>query len=151
MLDKNEDEWMRKIKDDLWINNYEYYSGLQNQPSKKDMFAGNIYVLMNGNSFSSTSALIANIKNTTKATFIGEESGGMYEGPTGGQTIPIILPNSKIMVRISPNILIGSFYKKHPIGRGVLPDYYTRYTIDDILLNKDLEMKLAQKLIKERK
>jgi hypothetical protein len=81
-LTKNEIQWIQKTLD-------------------------NLYILMNGVSFSSTSALIANIKNTTKAVFIGEESGGTYEGPTGGQTVPIILPNSKIMVRISPNINIG--------------------------------------------
>ena len=121
LLDKNEDEWMRKITDNLWINNYEYYEGLQLQPPKKDVFQGQLYVLMNGSCFSSTSALIANIKNTTKAIFIGRRKRRTYEGPTGGQTIPIILPNSKIMIRISPNIHLGYMYQKHPIGRGVLP------------------------------
>jgi hypothetical protein len=103
--------------------------------------------LINGLCFSSTAALIANIKNTTKAVFIGEESGGTYEGPTGGQTVPIILPNSKIMVRISPNINIGYMYQKHPIGRGVSPDYPVSYNISDVLANRDLEMETAKKLI----
>lgn len=148
LLDKNEDEWMRKIRDDLWINNYDYYEGLQLQPPKKNVFRGNIYVLMNGACFSSTAALIANIRNTTKAVFIGEESGGVYEGPTGGQTIPIILPNSKIMVRISPNMNIGYMYQKHPIGRGVFPDHPVSYQIADVLTNRDLEMEAAKTLIR---
>jgi C-terminal processing protease CtpA/Prc len=147
LLDTNEDEWMRKIKDDLWINNYEYYEGLQLQAPKKEVFKGKVYVLINGGSFSSTSALIANIKNTIPAKFIGEESGGTYEGPTGGQTIPIILPNSKIMVRISPNINISYLYQKHPVGRGVIPDYPIHYSIHDVLAGKDLEMEFAKKLI----
>jgi hypothetical protein len=151
LLDKNEDEWMRKIKDDLWINNYEYYEGLQLQSPKKSVFRGNVFILMNGTSFSSTSALIANIKNTIPAKFIGEESGGLYEGPTGGQTIPIILPHSKIMVRLSPNINLGYMYQKHPIGRGVFPDYIVRYSIEDILVNKDLELEEAKKLIQRKK
>jgi C-terminal processing protease CtpA/Prc len=147
LLDNNEDEWMRRISDNLWINNYEYYEGLQLQPPKANVFQGNLYILMNGGSFSSTSALIANIKNTTKAKFIGEESGGLYEGPTGGQTVPIILPNSKIMIRISPNINIGFLYKKNPIGRGVLPDYPVNYSIEDILGKRDLEIEKAKVLI----
>ncbi|MES2850074.1 MAG: S41 family peptidase [Bacteroidota bacterium] len=151
LLDKNEDEWMRKISDNLWVNNYEYYEGLQLHPPKKDVFQGNLYVIMNGNSFSSTSALIANIKNTTKAVFIGEESGGLYEGPTGGQTIPIILPNSKIMIRISPNINLGYMYQKHPIGRGVLPGYPITYTIADILYNRDPELEQAKRMISDKK
>jgi hypothetical protein len=151
LLDKNEDGWMRKIRDDLWINNYEYYEGLQLQPPKKDVFRGNVYVLMNGSCFSSTSALIANIKNTIPAKFIGEESGGLYEGPTGGQTIPIILPNSKIMIRISPNINLGYMYQKHPVGRGVFPDYPVHYSIGDVLTKKDLEMELVKKLMQVEK
>jgi Peptidase family S41 len=151
LLDKNEDEWMRKISDNLWINNYEYYEGLQLQPAKKDVFQGNLYIIINGTCFSSTSALIANIKNTTKAVFIGEESGGLYEGPTGGQTIPIILPNSKIMIRISPNINLGFMYQKHSFGRGVLPDYPINYTITDILDNKDLEFEQAKTIIAKKK
>lgn len=151
LLDKNEDEWMRKISDDLWINNYEYYEGLQLQAPKKNVFQGKLYVIVNGTCFSSTSALIANLKNTTQAVFIGEESGGLYEGPTGGETIPIILPNSQIMVRISPNINLGYMYQKHPIGRGVLPDYSIMYTIEDLLNNKDLEMEQAKALIAEKK
>jgi hypothetical protein len=151
LLDKNEDEWMRKITDNLWINNYDYYEGLQLRLPQKDVFTGNVYVLINGGSFSSTSALIANIKNTTKAIFIGEESGGAYEGPTGGQTIPIVLPNSNIMVRISPNINISYMYQKHPFGRGVFPDYPTNYQIDDVLANRDLEMEIAKGLIMKGK
>lgn len=151
LVDKNEDEWMRKIKDDLWINNHEYYEGLQLQPSKKNVFSGSIYVLMNGVCFSSASALIANIKNTTKAIFIGEESGGTFEGPTGGQTVPIILPHSKIMVRISPNIHLGYKYQKHPIGRGVFPTHQIDYTVRDIVEGKDLELELAKTLIQTRK
>jgi hypothetical protein len=151
LLDKNEDAWMRRINDNLWINNYDYYEGLQFQPAKKNFFQGNVYVLMNGTCFSSTSAMIANIKNTIPAKFIGEESGGLYEGPTGGGTVPIILPNSKIMVRISPNINIGYMYRKHPVGRGVFPDYTVHYAIDDVLANKDLEMEVAIKLIRTKK
>jgi hypothetical protein len=150
LVDKNEDEWMRKISDNLWINNYDYYEGLQFKYPQKDFFTGNIFVLINGVCFSSAAALIANIKNTTGAVFIGEEVGGTYEGPTGGATVPIILPNSKIMVRISPNINIGYMNKKHPIGRGVLPDYPVKYTIDDVLLNLDLEMEVATNLVRKK-
>lgn len=151
LVDKNEDEWMRKISDNLWINNYDYYEGLQFKQPQKELFTGNIIVLVNGVSFSSAAALIANIKNTTEAVFIGEESGGTYEGPTGGGTVPIILPNSKIMVRISPNINVGYMNKKHPIGRGVIPDYPVTYTIDDVLLNRDLEMEVALGLITNKR
>ncbi len=151
LLFNNDDEYMRRINDNLWINNYEYSDNLMLKQPNDNFFTGKIYVLMNGITFSSAADLISDLKKTTDAVFIGEESGGTYEGPTGGNNIVIQLPNSKIMVRISPNIQIGHMYQKHPIGRGVLPTHQIKYTIKDIIEDKDLEMELTRTLIKENK
>ena len=150
LLFKNEDEYMRKVNDNLWINNYEYSDNLQLKPPKPDVFTGNLFVLMNGLCFSSAADLISDLKKTTAAVFIGEEPGGTLEGPTGGDEIVIQLPNSKIMVRISPNIQVGYMNQKTTIGRGVMPTYPINYTIEDILNNKDLELALAKKLIRDK-
>lgn len=147
-LFNNDDEYMRKLSHNLWINNYEYSKNLRLNPPKKNTFSGQLYVLINGITFSSAADLAADLRKTTNAIFIGEESGGLFEGPTGGNSIVIQLPHSKIMVRISPNIQIGSQYQKHPIGRGVLPDHPVEYYIDDLLLKRDLEMEKAFRLIK---
>jgi len=147
LLFNNDDEYMRKINDNLWINNYDYSDNLQLKEPDMNVFKGKLYVLMNGACFSSAADLISDLKKTTDAVFIGEESGGTFEGPTGGDDIVIQLPNSKIMVRISPNIQIGYMYQKYPIGRGVLPTYPIHYTIEDLVQHKDLEMEFAKKLI----
>ncbi len=147
LLFNNDDEYMRKVNDNLWINNYEYSDNLQLKDPKPNVFKGKLYVLMNGTCFSSAGDLISDLKKTTDAVFIGEESGGTFEGPTGGNDIVIELPNSKIMVRISPNLQIGYLYQKHPIGRGVLPTYSINYTVQDIVEHTDLEMEFAKKLI----
>ncbi|GGH21014.1 peptidase S41 [Dyadobacter endophyticus] len=147
LLFDNSDEYMRKLTETLWINNYDYDKSLQLQLPKKNAFEGQLYVLMNGVSFSSAADLIADIEKTTNTIFIGEESGGAYEGPTGGDNIVVQLPNSKIMVRISPNIHIGYKYRKHPIGRGVLPTHQINYSIKDVLSERDLEMEAAKNLI----
>ena len=150
LLFNNDDEYMRKISSDLWVNNYKYGKSLKLQEPKENVFKGKLFVLINGVTFSSAADLAADIRKTTDATFIGEETGGVFEGPTGGNTIVVQLPNSKIMVRISPNIHIGYMYKKHPIGRGVLPDYEIEYSIDNILEGKDLELQKALELIKSK-
>ncbi len=151
LLFNNDDEYMRKLTNNLWINNYEYSKNLRLNPPKQHVFQGQLYVLMNGISFSSAAALLSDIRKTTNAVFIGEESGGLYEGPTGGNSIVIQLPNSKIMVRISPNIQIGYNYQKHPIGRGVLPDHPVEYSVNDLVRKRDLEMEKAFRLIKNGK
>jgi Peptidase family S41 len=147
LLFNNGDEYMRKINDNLYINNYDYSDNLTFKQPKPDVFKGKLYVLMNGACFSSAADLISDLKKTTDAIFIGEESGGTFEGPTGGDNIVIQLPNSKIMVRISPNIQLGYMYQQHPIGRGVLPAYTINYSIEDLVQHKDLEMELAKRLI----
>jgi hypothetical protein len=151
LLYNNDDEYMRKINDDLWINNYEYSDNLILKPAKENVFTGSLYVLTNGICFSSAADLVSDLKRTTNAVFIGEETGGAYEGPTGGDNIVVQLPNSKIMVRISPNIQIGYLYQKHPIGRGVLPTHPIKYAIKDIVEGKDLEMESARALLQEKK
>jgi hypothetical protein len=143
----NDDAYMRKINENLWVNNYEYADNLKLRPPKANVFKGKLYVLMDGTCFSSAADLISDIKKTREVVFIGEESGGTFEGPTGGENIVIQLPNSKIMVRISPNIQIGYMNRKHPVGRGVLPDYPVTYTIKDVMEGKDLEMERALSLI----
>ncbi|NII27677.1 hypothetical protein HB364_21520 [Pseudoflavitalea sp. X16] len=151
LLFNNDDSYMRKINDHLWINNYEYSDNLMLKPPKANVFKGKLYVLMNGTCFSSAADLVADLKKTTTAVFIGEETGGTYEGPTGGDAIVIQLPNSKIMVRISPNIQLGYMYQIHPVGRGVLPTHPIKYTIKDVVENVDLEMELAKALIQKSK
>lgn len=151
LLYNNDDEYMRRINDKLWINNYEYSDNLMLKQPKDNVFTGKLYVLMNGICFSSAADLVSDLKKTTDAVFIGEETGGVYEGPTGGDNIVIQLPNSKIMVRISPNIHIGHMYQKHPIGHGVLPTHPVKYTIKDIVDGKDLEMELTRTLIQGSK
>lgn len=147
LLFNNDDQYMRKISSELWISNYLYSKNLNFQQPKENTFKGKLYVLINGITFSSAADLAADIRKATDAIFIGEESGGTFEGPTGGNTIVIQLPHSKIMVRISPNIHMGYMYRKHPIGRGVLPDAEVVYSIEDYLLGKDLELEKALDLI----
>jgi hypothetical protein len=149
LLFNNDDDYMRKINDNLWINNYEYSDNLTLRPPRENVFKGKLYVLMNGVTFSSAADLAADLKRTTNAVFIGEESGGAYEGPTGGDNIVIQLPNSKIIVRISPNIHLDYMYEKHPVGRGVLPTHEVVYTVKDIVEKKDLELDLAKMLIRK--
>lgn len=144
----NDDGYMRRVKDNLWINNYEYSDNLKLHPAKENAFTGKLYVLINGASFSSAADLIADLRRTTNAVFIGEESGGTFEGPTGGDNIVVQLPNSRIMVRISPNIHIGYMPRQHPPGRGVIPTYPIKYSVKDIVERRDLELEFAKKLIK---
>jgi hypothetical protein len=110
-------------------------------PIKPDVnsFQGNIYILINAGSFSATTLLAANLQAMKRATFIGEETGGGRDGCTGGsfqiirlKNTPLILTFGNIPFKISKP---GMFK-----GRGIIPDVTIKYTVEDFLLHKDLEM-----------
>ena len=123
--------------------------GLQ-QPSQP-YFAGKVFVLMNGGSFSTTCEFLSMLHFHKRGTFIGEEPAGGYYGNTSGRTDNISLPNSGLVLQtgIVTYYLAVSGYKYR--DRSVLPDYPVSYTIAELIAGKDKEMDLAIRLAKEKK
>jgi Peptidase family S41 len=111
--------------------------GLQ-QPSQPH-FAGNVVVLMNGGSFSTTSEFLSNLHDRNRATFVGEEAGGGYFGNTSGPTVLITLPNTQVRVIIPLRTYYLSVKNGIP-NRSVLPDYEVKQSINDILSGNDTVM-----------
>lgn len=112
-------------------------------------FDGKIYVLTNSGSFSMASYVASYLKHKRNATVVGDETGGSEyasRSSAGGQ---IHLPNSKIKV------LLNLYQTKHYVGiedsgHGVMPDYPTNYTIEDMLKNVDLDLKMVENLVKNK-
>lgn len=113
----------------------------QTKPHKvnKDSFKGKIYVLINGMSFSASSIISSNLKGSKRATFVGEETGGAYNGTVAGFMPLIKLPNSELKVRIGL-MLIAPHYKTEIIGRGIFPDVPIIPTLQDRINGNDPEM-----------
>lgn len=114
-----------------------------NQP---DPFLGPVYVLADGGSFSAGGQLAAVLLDARRALLIGEETGGDYAGPDGGQALPIVLPHSGIHVRI-PLIRSLNTVQPWPKGRGALPHCTVTPGIEDLLAGRDVHMALAEQLI----
>jgi len=113
-------------------------------------FKGNVYVLINGNSFSASSILSAQLKGSKRATFVGEETGGAYNGTVAGFYKNYQLPNTKIRARIGL-MHIDSKYKTEPDGYGVKPDEEIIPTYQDRLNNIDPELDWVLKDIYNKK
>lgn len=105
----------------------------------KNNFKGKIYVLINGGSFSASSLLSSNLKGSKRAYFVGEETGGGYNGTVAGQMPVVTLPQSKINIRIG---LIGCmpYYKTAVFGHGIYPDKEIVATIEDRIAGQDPEL-----------
>lgn len=125
-------------KDD---NGKYYYGTYDNKPQKTspDAFKGKIYVLINGGSFSASCILSSNLKGNKRAYFVGEETGGAYNGTVAGRMPLFTMPNSKTKVRIGL-MFIAANQKTDQDGRGIFPDKEITPTLADFLSGNDPEM-----------
>ncbi|GAT61649.1 peptidase family S41 [Paludibacter jiangxiensis] len=119
---------------------YFYYPPIWQKHPKANRFKGKVYVLINGCSFSASSIISANLKGSGRAIFVGEETGGAYNGCVAGQMPSFTLPGSKL--KMSFGLLeVVTPYVFNPDGRGVMPDVPVVPTLDDRLKSTDPELK----------
>jgi hypothetical protein len=122
--------------------------GLQ-QPSQPH-FAGQVLALMNGGSFSTTCEFLSHLHSRKRATFIGEEAAGGYYGNTSGRMPTVVLPNSKVAVRVP----LQTYYLAVEGGdprRSILPDVEVKPGIQDLLAGGDPIMAKALELARAAK
>ena len=117
---------------------YKLSSAKEKEPKPLN-FKGKIYVLINGNSFSASSVLSTQLDGTNRATFVGEETGGAYNGTVAGLMKRYTLPNTKIKATIGL-LHIDSKHKTAIDGYGVKPDIEILPTYQDRLNNIDPEL-----------
>lgn len=125
------------------------FKGTKPLPPNKSHYNGKVYVLINGYSFSASALLAANLKEINRATFVGQETGGGFNGCVAGQ-IPILnLPNTKLKLRMGLYPVIPNAHTD-VIGRGIFPDQEITLTIEDIIAGKDMELEWVLKDIKKK-
>jgi len=111
----------------------------------KTPFKGKVFVLIDGGTFSTSADVAAILKNITKPVFIGEETGGAYEGNSSGLNALIVLPNSRLKLKIN----MYGYWNAVPQlekGRGVQPNYFIEKKIHDVLNGIDLQLNKAVEL-----
>ncbi len=117
---------------------------------KKNYFKGNLYVLINGGSFSATAEVCSLLDSNDKTIFIGEETGGGYYGNTSGISFNAILPNSRLRANLPLIKYVLSIGDIGEFGRGVVPDFKISPNGNDIYIGRDRVLKSTLKLIKNR-
>ncbi|MBS4066330.1 MAG: hypothetical protein KGZ74_17350 [Chitinophagaceae bacterium] len=117
---------------------------------KKKHYNGQVYILTGGYSFSAATMFLANVKGNENVTLIGEETGGGYYGNNGVFIPEMVLPHTKLRVRLPLYRIVNnkSFPKN---GSGVVPDVEVKADAETIYLNKDPKMDKAIQLIMQRK
>ena len=121
---------------------------LNPQKPSEPQYKGNLYVLINGGTFSAASDLAALIKSHDLATFVGTETGGGYYGNTSMEDAWVTLPNTKVRVKTP---LVRHFLPvedKIPLGRGIIPDHEVEQSMADLINGVDTQLDFVLKLLK---
>lgn len=105
---------------------------------KKNAFEGNLYVLLDGQSFSVTTEFAARAKADGRAVFVGEETSGGYAMNTSGFFSIVTLPHSKIELGIP---LLGfhmaNLTDSNPFARGIIPDFEVKPSASNLIKGED--------------
>ena len=141
--------FLRTTKNDDGTFQYKL-TGSKQRTNDPQHFTGKIYVLINGGSFSASCILSSSLKSHPNVTFVGEETGGAYNGTVAGLMPLVNLPNSKIPLRLGL-MDIRTINQTNVDGRGIFPDKEIIPTIEDKVNGKDPEMDWILEQIKSAK
>ena len=103
-------------------------------------------MLINGPSFSATTIFCNAIKGQANTTLVGEETGGGWYGNNGLLIPDIVLPITKLRVRL-PFFRLVQFNHVVKNGRGIAPDILIPPTIDAVRKGIDRKMETVKQLI----
>ena len=131
-----------------WEGKERYYRQ-KKKPGK--IFTGEIYVFIDGASFSAGSTLARYLREYGQATLIGEESGSRYEGYAAGSKQYVTLPNSRMRIGIPRYaILYPTSEKQTTSNRGVIPDIEVNPDIQDLLRGDDAYLRALDELLQQK-
>jgi Peptidase family S41 len=119
------------------------------KPKKNNHFSGNLYVLINGSTFSASTIFCNAIKGQPGIILAGEEAGGGWYGNNGILIPDITLPNTGLRVRL-PLFRLVQFQHPEKDGRGVPPDIYIGTNYRALVDGVDKKMELVMEMIKEK-
>lgn len=136
-----------KIGDTYFMTDHK---GLSVWQPQRNAFEGKVYVLIDGFSFSTCADVATVLHHHNWATFIGEETGGGYDGNTSGRSKTIILPHSKISVNVPMWMYITANVGHDYAGRGVIPDYPISQSWEEYASGNDTALDKARSLIESK-
>lgn len=130
---------------------FTYSENLGLQKPQNISFLGEVYVVMNGMSYSVTAEFASISRDNDRAVFFGEECGGASVGNNSGAHAIVTLPHTRLTLGIP--LVAYYLHLKNPqkLDRGVLPDYHVVPTVVDLLTNKDIALEKAMQLVQQRK
>jgi hypothetical protein len=111
-------------------------------------FLGTTYILADGRNYSASTDFTSLVSRLDNVFIVGEETGGEYRSYISGAMFGLVLPNSKIGVKIPTwKSILAIEEDPSNRGRGVIPDYPVSISLDDFINGTDVVKEFTYKLI----
>ena len=111
-------------------------------------FTGPVYILTDGRNYSASTDFTSIASQLENVFVVGEETGGEYRSYISGAMFGLVLPNSKIGVKVATwKSILAIEEDKNNRGRGVIPDYPVSISLDDFINGKDVVKDFVFELI----
>lgn len=137
----------RKNKDGLY--HFGHWERKIYKPKRVNHFSGDLYVLINGSTFSASTIFCNAIKRQSGIILAGEEAGGGWYGNNGILIPDITLPNTQLRVRL-PLFRLVQYRHVQKDGHGVQPDIYIGTSYDALLKGVDRKKQVIMEIIKQK-
>ena len=137
----------KKRKDGLY--HFGLWERKMYQPKGRNHFGGDLYVLINGSTFSASTLFCNDIKGQPGVTLLGEQAGGGWHGNDGIMIPDITLPNTHLRVRL-PLFRLVQYNHVPKNGLGVMPDIYIGTNYEALVKGFDKKMQVVMEIIKNK-
>lgn len=127
----------------------EDHPGLAVQSPAAVTFNGKLIILTDGRTFSTAADFCAVARSNRRGIFVGEETGGGYEGNNSGGSRRTVLAHSGVQVAVPTIRYTNAVVPPTLPGRGIIPDYEVIPGVSDVLAGKDPQMQQAQVLAEQ--
>lgn len=124
------------------------HTGVGVQAPDSAPFLGPVVVLTDGGTFSTAADVAAVLRHHRRAPFVGEETAGGYHGNTSNLNALIVLPHSRLRLKI-PMYGYWTAVSGGEPGRGVIPDHVVARGTADLLRGVDPQWERALMLARQ--
>lgn len=123
------------------------------QPDSVVNYKGKVYILTNERSFSASTVFAGWVKKQNRGVVVGRETGSTYHQLKAVKFENLMLPNSKYIIHfpLVKTVMDTVVNERFPYGRGVLPDYEVKLTLDELSSPNDSILEYTLQLIRDGK
>lgn len=113
-------------------------------------YQNDLYVITDGMTFSAAAIISSHLKGRKRAVFVGNETGGTFNGTVAGMMPVLKLPHSKLKVRVGL-MTVKPEQQTDIEGFGVQPDVKILPNIDEVINEDDPELQwILEDIAKKR-